>query len=157
MQQEVKRPQKLHDKELRWGGDNVRFRCEIDNIRTLKKGMKLTLAIGDKETPKVMKDMYNFMDKPITVEILVDEHEQRKRLKQITPEQRKKIYTILRDMEAYTGENIENLRDSTKADFIRKWEDFSLSDCSKELAADYIEYLIQLCFEMGVPRYLRLY
>ncbi len=135
------------------GGDNVRFRCEIDNIRTLKKGMKLTLAIGDKETPKVMKDMYNFMDKPITVEILVDEHEQRKRLKQITPEQRKKIYTILRDMEAYTGENIENLKDSTKADFIRKtqWEDFSLSDCSKELAADYIEYLIQLCFEMGVP------
>jgi len=115
--------------------------------------MKLTLAIEDKETAKVMKDMYNFMDKPITVELLVDDQEQAERLKQITPEQRKKIYAILRDMESYIGDSVDNLKEKTKESFIRatEWEDFSLSNCSKELATDYIEYLITVCFEMGVP------
>ena len=70
----------------------MKFKCEIDQIRTLKKGMKITLTIGDKETPGVMKDMYNFMDKPITVELLVDDEEQAKRLKQITPDQRLVLY-----------------------------------------------------------------
>lgn len=131
----------------------MKFKCEIDNVKTLKKGMKITLAIDDKQTIDVMKNIYNFMDKPITVELLVDEIEQKERLKQITPEQRKKIYAILRDIEAYTGENIESLKEDTKASFVKatEYEDFSLSDCSKELAADYLEYLIRLAFELGVP------
>ncbi len=131
----------------------MKFRCEIDNIKTLKKGMKITLAIDDKQTIEVMKHIYNFMDKPIIVELLIDEKEQKERLKQITPEQRKKIYAILRDMEAYIGENIEKIKADTKASFIRatEYEDFSLSDCSKELAAKYIENLIRLAFELGVP------
>lgn len=56
-------------------------------------------------------------------------------------------------MESYIGDNVDSLKGSTKASFIRatEWEDFSLSNCSRELAADYIEYLITLCFEMGVP------
>lgn len=131
----------------------MRFNCEIDNVKTLKKGMKITLAIDDKQTIEVMKHIYNFMDKPIIVKLLIDEKEQRERLKQITPEQRKKIYGILRDIEAYTGENIEKIKADTKASFISVTEygDFSLSNCSKELAADYLEYLIRLAFELGVP------
>lgn len=131
----------------------MKFNCEIDNIKTLKKGMKITLTIDNKQTIEVMKHIYNFMDKPITVELLIDTKEQKERLKQITPEQRKKIYAILRDIEAYTGENIENLKEDTKVSFIRatEYEEFSLSNCSKELAADYIEYLIRLAFEIGVP------
>ena len=131
----------------------MKFNCEIDNIKTLKKGMRITLAIDDKQTIEVMKHIYNFMDKPIIVELLIDEKEQKERLKQITPEQRKKIYAILRDMEAYIGENIEKLKQDTKASFISvtEYEEFSLSNCSKELAADYIEYLIRLAFELGVP------
>lgn len=83
----------------------MKFKGEIDNIRTLKQGMKITITIGDKETVKVMKDVYNFMDKPLEVEFLVDDELQTKRLKQLSPEQRKKIYAILRDMEAYTGDS----------------------------------------------------
>jgi hypothetical protein len=133
--------------------DRMKFKCEIDNIKTLKKGMKITLTIDNKQTIEVMKHIYNFMDKPIIVELLIDEKEQKERLKQITPEQRKKIYAILRDIEAYTGENVESLKEDTKASFIRAtgYEDFSLSNCSKELAAAYIEYLIRLAFELGVP------
>lgn len=131
----------------------MKFQCEIDNIKTIKKGMKITLAIDSKQTIDVMKNIYNFMDKPITVELLIDEQEQKERLKQITPEQRKRIYAILRDIESYTGENIDSLKESTKASFLQatEYEDFSLSNCSKELASDYIEYLIRLAFELGVP------
>lgn len=131
----------------------MKFKCEIDNIRTLKTGMKITLFVDDEQTDVVMRDINNFRKKPLIVEMLIDAEEQTKRLQQISPEQRKKIYAILRDMEAYTGENIEALKETTKADFIQKtqWEDFSLSDCSRELAAEYIEYLINLCFEMGIP------
>lgn len=131
----------------------MKFKAEIDQIRTLKKGMKLTLAVDDKQTIELMKHIYNFMDKPVIVELLVDDDEQAKRLKQITPEQRKKIYGILRDIETYTGENIEKIKADTKASFISvtEYEEFSLSNCSKELAADYIEYLIRLAFEIGVP------
>nr|WP_276576409.1 putative HNHc nuclease [Caldicoprobacter algeriensis] len=90
---------------------------------------------------------------PLIAELVIDNEEQARRLQQISPEQRKKIYAILRDMEAYTGESVENLKEQTKQEFIQnsQWEDFSLSDCSRELAADYIEYLINLCFEMGIP------
>lgn len=131
----------------------MKFDCEIDNIKTLKKGMKITLTIGDEQTLDVMKNIYNFMDKPITVELLVDEHTYIERMKQITPEQRKKIYGILKDIEAYTGDNKENIKETTKSSFIKvtEHEDFSLSNCSKKLAADYIEYLIRLAFELGVP------
>lgn len=131
----------------------MRINCEIDNIKTLKKGMKITLAIGDKEVPRVMKNIYNFMDKPITIDFLIDEKKQIERMKQITPEQRKKIYAIFRDIENYTGETLEDVKEKTKQSFIKisEYDDFSLSNCSKELATDFIEYLIRLCFRMGVP------
>lgn len=131
----------------------MKFNCEIDNIKTLKKGMKITLAINDKQTLEVMKNIYNFMDKPITVDLLIDEEKQIERMKQITPEQRKKIYGLLKDIATYTGDNKENIKVATKSSFIRatEYEDFSLSNCSKDLAGDYIEFLIRLCFEAGIP------
>lgn len=127
--------------------------CEIDNIKTLKKGMKITLAINEKETPKVMKGIYNFMDKPVIVDFLINTDKTRQLMKQISPEQRKKIYAILRDMESYTGDSQDNLKQWLKSSFIKvtEYEDFSLSNCSKDLAADFIEYLIRICFKMGVP------
>jgi hypothetical protein len=131
----------------------VNIGCEIDNIKTLKKGMKITLTIGEKEVQKVMKDIYNFMDKPIMVNFLIDADKAKERLNQITPEQRKKIYAIIRDVGSYTGETEENIKEKLKISFLKtsEEEDFSLSDCSKELAGQFIEYLIRLCFKMGVP------
>ncbi len=131
----------------------MKFNCEIDNIKTLKKGMKITLAIDDEQTIEVMKNIYNFMDKPVMVELLVDKDEQIERMNQITNEQRKKIFALIRDIADYTGESSENLRETTTRSFIKvsEYEMFSLSNCSKELAGDYIEYLIRLAFELGVP------
>lgn len=131
----------------------MKFNCEIDNIKTLKKGMKITLTIDDKQTIDVMKNIYNFMDKTVTIDLMIDEEKRIEKLKQITGEQRKKIYGLLKDIANYTGENKENLKDITKNSFVKstEYEEFSLSNCSKELAAGYIDYLITLAFELGVP------
>lgn len=131
----------------------MKFACEIDNIRTLKKGSKITLSLNDKQSKEVLKHMFNFMDKPIMVELFVDEKEQQERLKQISQEQRGKIYAIYKDIENFTGQNEESIKEQTKASFVKvtQYDDFSLANCSSELASDYIEYLIRLCFELGVP------
>jgi len=73
----------------------VRFKCEIDNIRTLKKGMKLTLSLDDEQTREIMKHIYNFMDKPLIVDFNIDGEEQQARLQQISPEQRKRYMHYL--------------------------------------------------------------
>jgi hypothetical protein len=129
------------------------FKCNIKDVYTLKKGMKITLAIDNKQTIEVMKHIYNLMDKPIIVELLVDEKEQKERLKQITPEQRKKIYAIIRDIANYIGDSLENTKENLKIEFIQnsEYEMFSLSNCSSDLAGDFIEWLINFCFETGIP------
>lgn len=130
----------------------MRFNCEIDQVRTLKRGSKITLAIKDEDTIEVMKHIYNFMDKPITVKLLIDAKEQLERINMITSEQRRKIFAILNDISAHTGENREYLRDNLSQSFVQatEYEEFSLSNCSKQLAADFIEYLLSLAFELGV-------
>lgn len=131
----------------------MRVNCEIDNIKTLKKGMKITLAIDDKNTLNVMQHIYNFMDKPLIVDFSIDGEEQQARLKMITPEQRKKIYALFRDIANYTGDSPEHIKETLKHHFIREteYEPFSLSNCSFELAGDFIEWMINFCFENGIP------
>jgi len=130
----------------------MQFPCEIDNIKTLKKGMKITLAVEQENVKNVMKHIYNFMDKPIYVAINIDEKKQRERLNQITPEQRKKIYSIFKDIANSTGNNKDLVKDITKGMYSeeKEVESFSLSDCKKETASDFIEWLIEFCFENGI-------
>lgn len=114
--------------------------------------MKITLAIDDKNTLNVMQHIYNFMDKPLIVDFNIDGEEQQARLKMITPEQRKKIYALFRDIASYTGNTPENEKENMKTLFIQHThhEPFSLSNCSSELASDFIEWLINFAFENGV-------
>lgn len=131
----------------------MRVACEIDNIKTLKKGMKITLSIGEKEMPAVMKDIYRFMDKPLIVDFNIDAAEQQARLNQISPEQRRKIYALFRDISNYTGNSTENEKENMKTLFIQQthYEPFSLSNCSWQLAGDFIEWMINFAFENGIP------
>lgn len=131
----------------------MRVNCEIAQINTLKKGMKIVLSIGEKETYSVMKQIYNFMDKPLIVDFSIDGEEQQARLNQISPEQRKKIYALFRDIASYTGNTPEDIKETLKYHFVREteYEPFSLSNCSWKLASDFIEWLINFCFENGIP------
>lgn len=131
----------------------MKFNCEIDNVKTLKKGMKITLAISEKDTIHVMKNIYNFMDKPVIVDLLVDGDKQKEKLNWITGNQRKKIFAIIKDLADFIVEDKESMREKVTQSFLQatEYEQFSLSNCSRELAKDFIEYLITLAFELGAP------
>lgn len=134
------------------GGVKVRVNCEIDTVNTLKKGMKIVLSIPHDERQEVLKHIHNFMDKPLAVDFNIDGAEQQARLQQISPEQRKKIYALFRDIASYTGNSAENEKETMKNLFIAdtQYGAFSLSNCSWELASDFIEWMINFAFENGV-------
>lgn len=131
----------------------MKFPAEINNIKTLKNGMKITIAIDDENVKEVLQHIYNFIDKPLEVGLEVNAAEREKKLNQITGPQRKKVYALLRDIGQYLGYDTESIKKEMKNNFCydNKYEIFSLSDCSKELASDFIEFLIRFAFENGVP------
>ena len=130
----------------------MKVNCEIDTVNTLKKGMKIVLSIPHDERQDVLRQIHNFMDKPLIVDFNIDGEEQQARLQQISPEQRKKIYALFRDIASYTGNTPENEKENMKTLFIQHThhEPFSLSNCSFELASDFIEWMINFAFENGV-------
>lgn len=70
----------------------------------------------------------------------------------ITNEQRKKAYATIRDMAEWTGYPPEIMKEIMKYEFmIRTGEDyFSLSDCSVDLAREFISTLIDFALEHGI-------
>ncbi len=70
----------------------------------------------------------------------------------ITNEQRKKAYATIRDMAEWTGYPPEIMKEIMKYEFmIRTGEEyFSLSDCSVDLAREFISILIDFALEHGI-------
>jgi len=67
----------------------------------------------------------------------------------ITAEQRKKIYAMLGELADFVGDFPEIVKKTMKWEFrlqrLEKMaEDFSLSDCSVELASEFIDFLVEL-------------
>lgn len=71
----------------------------------------------------------------------------------ISAEQRKKIYATFRDISYYTGDVIDYLKSLFKSMFCAEndIEPFSLSDCSLEVAREFISYLIDFCIDNEIP------
>ena len=129
----------------------MKFQAELDRLNTLKDGMKVVLYIDGENVKEVMKNIYNFMDKPLEVDLSVNRKEQEERLAMISGGQRKKIYALFRDIGEFVGETAESMKVQLKQEFCRntEHEDFSLSDCSKELASDFIEWLVEFAIKQG--------
>lgn len=72
----------------------------------------------------------------------------------ITDKQRRKIFALVNDIEAHTGQPREYMRamfiDYLKAVYGME-ERISLSDCSKRTASDLIELILQWTFQHDVP------
>lgn len=130
----------------------MQFPAEIDTTRTLKKGMKITLEVDDENKREVLKHLYNFEDMPLVVTFDIDAVEREKELNRISGSQRKKIYALFRDIGQELGYDTESMKQEMKNRFCydNQYEMFSLSNCSKELASDFIEFLIEFAFEYGV-------
>lgn len=131
----------------------MKFNAEIDHVRTTKKGAKITFVLDDKEADLMLGSIQNFRKLPLTVELLVDQPAAEEHLGRITDEQRKKIYAIFGDVAEHTGNSKEVVKDTLKTEFGQdsKHGVFSLASCSRETASDFIEWLIEWCFENGVP------
>ena len=133
----------------------MKIPCVIDNVKTLKKGMKITLSVNDEHTKQTMKQIYNFLDRDLIVNVSIDAEAEKEKLGEISNQQRKKIYAMFRDIADATGNNKETVKDEMKVRFIKNTdypkEKFSLSNMDKEYAARFIEYIIDFCFEYGIP------
>src|SRR5690554_4237092 len=130
----------------------MRFPCEIDQVRTLKKGMKIILSIDEEHVKQTLKDIHNFMDRELIVNIDIDAEKEQSKLSMITPDQRKKIFAIIKDIANNTGVDKEYAREELTKKFIQETghPEFSLSNCERQLASDFIEWLIEFAFEYGV-------
>lgn len=69
--------------------------------------------------------------------------------------QRRKIYSLLRDIADWTGYEPQELKELMKYDFLSQCEDgtqyFSLSDADMTTARNFITYLIEFCVVHAVP------
>lgn len=71
----------------------------------------------------------------------------------ITSEQRCKIFATIKDFSLYTGYDAEYARQLLTLAFCYQQgiEPFSLSNCSLEIARNFISYLIEFCIEQDIP------
>lgn len=71
----------------------------------------------------------------------------------ISADQRKKIYATLRDISLFTGHDVADLKSIFKADYIaktgQKW--FSLTDVDMTTANNFLQHLIDFCLKWGIP------
>lgn len=75
--------------------------------------------------------------------------------RQISADQRKKIFALLHEIDRWCGNYIMDLTErQMKYMFLSQqgmYEEFSLSDCSLEMASRFIEFLLGFCFAYEVP------
>lgn len=71
----------------------------------------------------------------------------------ISIEQRKKLYACIKDIAMYCGEYPEYSKELLKYFYMSRTgaEYFSLSNCSMELAKDFINFIIEFAFENDIP------
>lgn len=115
--------------------------------------MKITLTVSDENVKPVLKDIYNFIDKKLKVNIEVNAVEEQAKHNLISPEQRKKIYALFNDIADYTGNGQDYVKEIMKKSFLEysQYKPFSLANCKKELASEFIEFIIQVTFKQGIP------
>lgn len=118
---------------------------QIQVLKAKEVNGKTYLQI-ETDTPLEQILKYNNQGK-ITGEIKLND------TKRITGDQRKKIFATVKDISLYTGYEAEYLRDLLEYAFcyLNNIEPFSLSDCSLEIAREFINYLIELCIEEDIP------
>lgn len=73
--------------------------------------------------------------------------------REISADQRRKIFALIRDISDWCGEEPEYIRKYLMFEFriTHGIKPFSLSDCDKTTAKDFISYLIDFCFTHCVP------
>jgi hypothetical protein len=120
--------------------------AEILKYKSTDKGTELLVLVPDKD----IKDYLRRFAKggKVKTELRLDDP------RYISSEQRKKARALIADIALYTGFEPDFLHKLMKCYYCieNSNEDyFSLSDCSVTTARNYINYLINFCFEYDIP------
>lgn len=126
------------------GGITLRIECEITNVRTSKKGDTITIFVNKEHRKSVVDHIMPFIERPVTMELMVDSKKVIENMYRITEEQREKAYKMIQLFSKEYGDTEENTKNMLKERFGR---DFSLSDCTKDVASDFISFVEQLAIE----------
>ena len=86
------------------------------------------------------------MDRALIVDIKINSEIEQDKLYKITPDQRKKIFAIIKDIANSTGADKEYVREELTRKFIQGtgYSEFSLSNCDRQLASDFISISLNL-------------
>ena len=107
-------------------------------------GTRLTLDIGDESAVKHITTLSDGKQPTFEIDI--------KDARLITAEQRKFIFATVRDIAKWSGHVPEEIRQYAKFDFEEiTGLNISLSDCSKEEATAFIDYLLKFVLTNNVP------
>lgn len=123
----------------------MQYFSQITGIKETREGTDLIVHVpGEQIQREIMKYRNGAV---INSEIRIDDG------RNITAEQRKKIYATIRDISLYTGDDPEFLKQYLKFSYSGEMgeEYFSLSNCSIEVARDFITYLIDFILMHNIP------
>lgn len=128
----------------------MRIEAEIQAVRTSKKGDTLTIFIAKEHRAAVVEHIMAFIEKPVTLELLIDAKKVIENADRISEEQRKKAYAIFKDYGKEYGDTPENVKAMLKSEYERlTGSQISLSDCSRDTATEFIEFVLSNARSLG--------
>ena len=119
-----------------------RKRCNIKAYKPDRNGTHLQIFIPDRHLEEaILKKRI----KDCTVWLDDGRH--------ISADQRRKAYATIRDIEDFTGYTPEEMKQRLKVEHIIRTgcNEFSLSDCTMDTAREFINTMLDLALELGVP------
>lgn len=129
----------------------MKIQCEMVSCTTNKKGDKITIFIEKEHREEVVKHLLPFLEKPVTLEVLIDSDKVLREMNQISDDQRKLIYSTIKDFSNNYGDTAENVKLMLKENFFKiTGERFSLSNCTNAQATQFIDYLNSVAHEFDV-------
>lgn len=123
----------------------MNYFSQIKRIRETEEGTDLIVHVPNEQIQREITKYRN--GSVINSEIRIDDN------RTITADQRKKIYATIKDIASYLGDWPEYYKEFLKFNFcMEKGIDyFSLSNCSIEIARDFITYLIDFILANDIP------
>ena len=113
--------------------------------RILKYKNGQALVEGVEMTPEAMLMLDNGI--PVDIEVTIDDG------KKITDKQRRKIFALLNDIYVWSGNPQEDMRQMFVfyLEMMKGYENVSLRDCSRRVASELIDLIIEWVFIHDVP------
>ncbi len=122
---------------------------EINGVNIQKTGVKITFMMDNESKEYAMQVLSGFVDKPITLEMLIDAQKVIEDQTRINDEQRSKIFALTKDVANAYGDTPQEMGAMLKQTFCDEtgMAMFSRSDCHKDVATEFINWIIEWSYK----------